>query len=150
MSQGDYYILSADRSVIPVRSIRRWAAWFESSGTQRIVARDRCGEYEISTIFLGLNHSFSESSTPVLWETMVFRGQVWVELAGRSKDLPREIDKTRCSGTWEHAEAMHQSVRERVEALIALDVEPTHDQRRVIPIDELTDTGTGNERLIQP
>ena len=49
-----------------------WAAWFETD--ERIIAKDMIGEVRVSTVFLGLDHSFG-SGPPVLWETMIFGGE---------------------------------------------------------------------------
>jgi hypothetical protein len=59
------------------------------------------GDAKVSTVFLGLDHSFSEDGPPILWETMVFGGE-----------LDQETD--RCSGTREQAEAMHKKMCEQV------------------------------------
>ena len=41
---------------------------------QTIVKQDSIGDISVSTIFLGLDHSFM-SETPILWETMIFGGE---------------------------------------------------------------------------
>lgn len=54
--------------------ILRWARWFETA--DRRVAVDTIGQYKVSTVFLGLDHNFSEGP-PLLWETMIFgRGKL--------------------------------------------------------------------------
>jgi hypothetical protein len=40
----------------------------------RKVALDRVGTTRVSTVFLGLDHSFGDGAGPVLYETMVFGG----------------------------------------------------------------------------
>lgn len=50
-----------------------WAQWFEQSSDERIVAQDRLGDVFISTVFLGLDHSFGRGE-PLLFETMIFSG----------------------------------------------------------------------------
>lgn len=53
-----------------------WANWFEHN--DRTVARSRVSahgrSYDVSTVFLGLDHSFSlgQAELPELFETMVF------------------------------------------------------------------------------
>lgn len=49
-----------------------WAHWFETA--DRHVARDKIGRVSVSTVFLGLDHSFG-GGTPILWETMIFGGE---------------------------------------------------------------------------
>jgi len=52
-----------------------WAKWFEKSGRRRIVAQDRVGKAQVSTIFLGLDHGgFITGGPPILFETMIFGG----------------------------------------------------------------------------
>ncbi len=46
-----------------------WAAWMETA--DRRVAHDSRGGVTVSTVFLGLDHSFG-SGPPMLFETMVF------------------------------------------------------------------------------
>lgn len=59
---------------IPEPDSIKWAMWFENSLKERIVEKTQIGGVEVSTVFLGLNHSFSETGLPILWETMVFGG----------------------------------------------------------------------------
>jgi len=53
------------------KNLLTWAKWFEIA--DRRIARTKIGKSEISTVFLGLDHSFGESN-PILFETMVFGG----------------------------------------------------------------------------
>jgi hypothetical protein len=69
------YILTADGEPAPCDSIIAWALWFESSGDERIVARDElCGGIIVSTVFLGIDYNFLSSGPPILFETMIFGG----------------------------------------------------------------------------
>lgn len=52
-------------------SLMRWASWFETSSAQRRVAWTDVYPFQISTIFMGLDHSFFRGP-PLLFETMVF------------------------------------------------------------------------------
>lgn len=65
----------------------------------------RDGKYRVSTVFLGLDHSFSfgKDLPPVLFETMVFHA----DTGGRDYDCERYH-------TWEEAEAGHAAVVEKV------------------------------------
>lgn len=50
-----------------------WARWFESNTEQRRVALTKIGGItEVSTVFLGVDHSYTKEGPPVLYETMVF------------------------------------------------------------------------------
>lgn len=93
---SDHYILDGHKAV-PVDLIT-WAKWFEAT-KNRHVARETIGDADISTVFLGLDHSFGDGP-PLLFETMVFGGS-----------LDQEQD--RCT-TWEQAAAMHAAMCERV------------------------------------
>lgn len=77
-----YYMLNAAGDVVPTSDVRTWAEWFETA--DRHVAETIVGPYVVSTVFLGLDHSF-EAGKPVLWETMIFpldpkRGDRWLDV----------------------------------------------------------------------
>jgi hypothetical protein len=73
----DHYILNMQGEPVPEPSLRKWAAWFEVA--DRVVARTTVAPgVEVSTVFLGLDHSFAFggfATLPVLWETLVFGGE---------------------------------------------------------------------------
>ena len=68
-----------------------WAEWLERS--DRCVAVSVMSNCCISTVFMGLDHSFGFGNRPILFETMIFGG-------------PEDGYQTRCS-TWEEAEEQH-------------------------------------------
>lgn len=74
-----------------------WAKWFESSHSQRIVARTELPNYLVSTVFLGLNHGWGD--TELWFETMVFT-------AGGGEDCERYT-------TLEEAKAGHERMVEK-------------------------------------
>lgn len=49
-----------------------WAEFMEKDN--RRIERTEIGDVSISTVFLGLDHSFNEEAIPVLFETMIFGG----------------------------------------------------------------------------
>ena len=65
------YVLDADGNPKPEPDLMAWAKWFETG--DRIVARTKVGEAEVSTVFLGLDHS-PGASVPLLYETLIFGG----------------------------------------------------------------------------
>ena len=77
-----------------------WARWF-GSPAKRIVCQETIGQNSISTIFLGIDHSFTEEGPPVLWETMTFGAKL-------------DQAQMRCAGSKEQAEAMHEAMVRRV------------------------------------
>jgi len=78
-----------------------WDKW-QASWHARWHVRKKIGPYEVSTVFLGVDHSHNPKDPPILWETMVF---------GKG---PLDGDQDRCSGTVEQAEAMHNEMVKRV------------------------------------
>lgn len=89
------YILDG-HTAVPCDSPQYWA-WFESA--DRRVALDLIGPYRVSTVFLGIDHNFSDTGEPLLFETMVFGGE--------------SEEQIRYS-TWEQAEAGHREVVEKL------------------------------------
>ena len=81
--------------------------WGRSYGSlDRIVQQSLVGDVgdehiRVSTVFLGVDHSFGPCSKPLLFETMVFGGP-----------LNGEMDRY---PTWEEAEAGHKAMLNRVE-----------------------------------
>jgi len=101
---SEHYILDG-KTPVPVDLIT-WAKWLNTGN--RIVKKDTAtvklrgqpvGEVRVSTVFLGLDHSFGEGP-PLLFETMVFGGVL-------------DGEQDRCS-TWDAAEKMHDLMCERV------------------------------------
>jgi hypothetical protein len=79
----------------------QWARWFKTA--DRHVAINKINNIKISTVFLGLDHSWlplSQKNKPVLFETMVFGGKL-------NGDMNRYC-------TWEEAEAGHKKMVKRV------------------------------------
>ena len=92
---NDKYILKGHEVV--ESNLTEWSEWF--SANDRKVARDTVNESDISTVFLGLDHSFGEGP-PLLFETLVFSGK-----------LDGEMDRY---STWDEAIAGHAAMIERV------------------------------------
>jgi hypothetical protein len=81
-------------------SLGDWATSFENE--DRRVRKTQIGPFEVSTVFLGLDHDFSGLGPPVLFETMTFlRGEGAVDVEGMNDEDGR-------SSKWAEAEAMHQ------------------------------------------
>lgn len=67
-----WYILKDN---IPIKSdIIEYSKWSTTNLKDKCVKKDRIGHSLVSTVFLGLDHSF-DGGTPVLWETMIFGGK---------------------------------------------------------------------------
>jgi len=91
---SDKYILK-DKTPVPCPDLMEWAEWFEKGN--RRVAQTTIGKLRVSTVFLGLDHSFDPKGPPLLFETMVF-----------GDDDDGEICE-RCS-TWEQAKKQHEKI----------------------------------------
>lgn len=100
-----YYILDEKGNPVIEPDLMKWARWFEKA--ERHVGLKRIGPYNISTVFLGLDHNYLTEGAPVLWETMIFTKLV-------NDPLNQEMD--RCSGSREQAEAMHCRMVDMVKA----------------------------------
>ena len=70
---SDKYILNK-RGEPKKADLLPWARWYETADRQ--LAETRIEQTRISTVFLGLDHSFGLDGPPVLWETMVFGGKL--------------------------------------------------------------------------
>ena len=68
-----WYILDENNKPVESSAIE-YLMWEEENPTKRIVKQDNIGDIRISTVFLGLDHSFI-SDKPILWETMIFGGE---------------------------------------------------------------------------
>ena len=89
---NDKYILKGHRPVIE-KDLLKWGRWFETAN--RHVGDNAIGEVRVSTVFLGLDHSFSFGrNKPILFETMIF--------GGRYNDFQKRY------ATWEEAEVGHR------------------------------------------
>lgn len=79
------YILNENHEAVACPDLMKWASWIEA-GTKR-VRLTRVGPYFVSTVFLGLDHSFGRYSgqphTPILFETMA-----WIEREHTSPAIP--------------------------------------------------------------
>jgi hypothetical protein len=93
---SDKYTLMG-KTPVPATDLIEWARWLETA--DRTVRQDQIGEVKVSTVFLGLDHNWSDGP-PILFETMVFGGEHDGECERYS--------------TWEEAEAGHVAVLLRI------------------------------------
>lgn len=103
-----YYYIFEDKKPVAV-DLETYAKWV---GKERVLVRDNhdiwlgevawtsVGDVVISTVFLGMDHSFGMGGPPILFETMVFGGLL---------DKEQERYSTR-----EEAKAGHKAMVERV------------------------------------
>lgn len=97
----DNYIL-VDRIPVPCENLIEFGEWFQDAN--RHVGDTHVGEAWISTVFLGMDHSFTRSEHPILFETMIF--------GGKYDEFQRRYH------TWNEAEKGHWEIYEVVFAPI--------------------------------
>lgn len=103
--RSGHYVLDRDGNPQPEPNLLVWGMWLETANEQRRVDFTDVGPAQVSTVFLGLDYSFSISGrrrVPILWETMVF----W-------KDHELDLACTRYSSR-EEAQAGHDAMVTRV------------------------------------
>lgn len=95
MTRPMYYTLDENHNPVPsdVRTTNAFAR-------NRTVNRTDVRGSTVSTVFLVIDHSFSNTGPPILFETMVFGG-------------PLDGEQERCA-TWAEAQAMHERMVARV------------------------------------
>ena len=94
-----HYILDENRVAVPV-DLMTWAQWYETA--DRRVGREAFEDgVVVSTVFLGLDHSWGERGPRHIFETMVFGG-------------PFDQETERYA-TWAQAEAGHAAMVRRIE-----------------------------------
>ena len=91
-----------DKQTVRVASLEEWAREFELH--DRHVAITEIGACRVSTVFLGVDHSFHDEGPPLLFESMVFGG-------------PLDQEQRRYS-TWDEAEAGHAELVEQVQRAV--------------------------------
>lgn len=69
------YILDDGGNPVVARDLTKWGMWMFDPGAHRNIALDELGDIRVSTVFLGLDHNWSDVGEPLLFETMIFGGQ---------------------------------------------------------------------------
>lgn len=103
-----WYVLDANHQVMPVYDLMEWARFVETDGARR-VAETRLNGLRVSTVFLGLDHSWS--GKPLFFETMIFRDGANPPPAinfERIKDWAHDYQMR--YSTWDEAVAGHEQV----------------------------------------
>lgn len=71
-----HYILSPDHSPVPCHNEAMWHLWMWTSQDERQVAHAVVNGVQISTVFLGIDHSWTGAGPPILFETLVIGGDL--------------------------------------------------------------------------
>ncbi len=70
------YILDEKGVPVPCEDLIVWGKWLERADSDRIVKQTTRDKVKVSTVFLGLDHSFGlGEGPPILFETMIFGGE---------------------------------------------------------------------------
>lgn len=98
------YILDAKKRVVRARNVAEWGRFFESGN--RIVSQDDIsGGVHVSTVFLGIDHRHFGKGPPIVFETMIFGG---------------ELDQsTYRYSSWDDAETGHAAAIRKVKKAVA-------------------------------
>lgn len=78
------YVLDEHGNPKPEPDLMAWGLWMEHHNEERIVAHDRDEgrnsseetRISVSTVFIGVDHSWNPNGPPLLYETMVFNGEL--------------------------------------------------------------------------
>jgi hypothetical protein len=93
---SELYILRDGEPVV-TDNLREWGEFYQNNDNRRVAWTEH-GGVRVSTVFLGLDHGWN--GTPLLFETMVFGGE-----------LNEETDRY---STLEEAQAGHEAMCRRV------------------------------------
>lgn len=101
LPRHEHYILRGHKA-IPV-SLEEWGEWFGKA--DRKVEVTKVGDITVSTVFLGLDHSFSSDGPPLIFETMTFGD-----------------DEERCRryATWDEAVQGHKEIVSMVQGIVSV------------------------------
>jgi hypothetical protein len=88
------YILDNKHNPVPC-GITEWGTWMTDIAN-KIVKQEYVGEIWVSTVFLGVDHNFTHSKDPILFETILFDHRFPIGY----------VYQDRCS-TWNEALEMH-------------------------------------------
>lgn len=114
----NHYIIN-DKGEIETVDLMTWAKWFESEGRgKRRIALTELPDVHVSTVFMGLDHSFGQGEMQLL-ETMVFENkETEVDIFGKKHNIHHSLDEyTERYATIEQAKAGHEAIVERMKKL---------------------------------
>lgn len=96
------YILEG-KNVVQTEDTLAWAKWMEEAD-RRVARTELKNGLVVSTVFLGIDHSFSSKGEPILFETMVFNNK------GKDKNgfIHDWLDYQERYHTWDEAENGHK------------------------------------------
>lgn len=99
-----HWILDENHDIVKA-TLMEWAQWLEVH-SNKIVEQTEIPGYMVSTVFLGLDHNYTDKGPPVLFETMVFRSEDWNEKDRDKRHLVDQDMNRYC--TWDEAKKGHR------------------------------------------
>lgn len=124
------YILD-HHDIVPEPDLMKWARWMETADT--VVARTDNGVLWISTVFLGIDHSFG-GGPPLVFETMTFLTDGFEKETERLKVDFTGLEVWRWN-TWAEADEGHWNVVRRMFARLDQFKGPIADVIREMRVD---------------
>lgn len=115
---NSHYILDENRQPLKV-DLETWARWF--SDENKRVALDETRYYRLSSVFLGIDHNFTDRGPPLLFETMLFERKPTVGLIfGRLRQYNEEAfhdQEQTCWrwASWDDTVANHNTILRRLQ-----------------------------------
>lgn len=97
-----------NKKPVPCKTIQEWTAT-----TENIVKKTHLFGFEVSTVFLAIDHNYSGKGDPILFETMIFS-------RGGKHDKLDQWQNRYCS--WDDAVAGHESAVQMVRRKIRLKI----------------------------
>lgn len=149
MLENVHYMLDEKGEVVVEKDLMTWARWLESAGTKRQVGENIVGDYTVSTVFLGLDHDFSGTGIPVLWETLVFENkETEIKVGTRMRPIRKTLD---VGDTFRRYTSKEDALKghEEVMAYVASLAFPKKEENPVIP-DELIEPEFPEAEVITP
>lgn len=107
-----HYILDENKNLVEV-DLMTWANFFESFENRKVAQETLEDGTFVSTVFLGLDHNFSDNGPPLIFETMVFSPEEKkVQFGDKERIFHEDLEQSRYS-TWEEAMNGHRETVER-------------------------------------
>lgn len=100
-----WYKLADDMKTPVPCSVEEWCEFLDDTKNRIVAKTDVADKATVSTVFLGLDHSFRDDGPPVLFETMIF-------------GIEDDSYQTRCV-TWEESLEMHDKAVRHARAYLA-------------------------------
>jgi hypothetical protein len=72
IDHSNHFYMLIDGDPVATNDIGEWGRWMATN--TRAVAKTSIDGADVSTVFLGLDHSFRVGAVPILFETMIFGG----------------------------------------------------------------------------